>query len=465
MHSFWQIWRTTTFRLTALLIAVFVVFAVGILGSIAYQTSIMIQRQQLRSIDTEIEQFNRQYQRAGMRGLVQALQRNASRPGPGIYFVADAAGLPIAGNVTSIPVDVLENPGTHTFRYNFEGEGNNNGVLEEHGVALVKSFELPSGFRLVVGRDIVERRGFSAIIFQAFGWGVLWIIVLSVVVGFFTTRSVLRRIDAVSATANKIMHGSMSERIPVTNRNDEFDELANNLNAMLERIEQLMQGLKEVTDNVAHDLKTPLTRLRNNVEGALRPDASKAQQRKALETTIDECDQLIRTFNALLLIARVEAGTPSGTFVDIDFAETIADIAELYEPVAEDAGISIKTELAELPKFKANRELIGQALVNLIENAIKYAKSAKSDPQITVRLQRQNSIIIIDVADNGPGIPDADRDRVFQRFVRLEKSRSEQGSGLGLSLVAAVVRLHKGTIEILDNNPGALIRISLPTER
>lgn len=464
MHSFWQIWRTTTFRLTALLIAVFVVFAVGILGAIAYQTSIMIQRQQLRSIDGEIEQFNRQYQRAGMRGLVQALQRNASRPGPGIYFVADAAGLPIAGNVTSIPVDVLENPGTHTFRYNFEGE-TGAGAQAERGVALVKSFQLPSGFRLVVGRDIVERRGFSAIIFQAFGWGVLWIIILSIVVGFFTTRSVLRRIDAVSATASKIMHGSMSERIPVTNRNDEFDELANNLNAMLDRIEQLMQGLKEVTDNVAHDLKTPLTRLRNNVEGALRPDATKEQQQKALETTIEECDQLIRTFNALLLIARVEAGTPSGTFVHIDFAETIADIAELYEPVAEDAGISIKTELAELPKFKANRELIGQALVNLIENAIKYAKSAKKDPQIIVRLKQDNNTLIIEVADNGPGIPEADRERVFQRFVRLEKSRSEQGSGLGLSLVAAVVRLHKGTIEVFDNNPGALIRISLPTER
>ena len=464
MHSFWQLWRTTTFRLTALLIAVFVVFAVSLLGYLAYQTSIMIQRQQIQAIDREIDQLNNQYQRQGPRGLIVALQRMANRPGPGIYFVSDLSGLPIAGNVDSVPVEVLENPGTHTYRYdhdsNFEGSGG-----QSRGFALVKSFESPSGFRLVVGRDIVERRGFAAIIFQAFGWGVLWIIVMSVAVGLFTARSVLRRIDTVSETAGKIMRGSMSERIPVTKRNDEYDQLATNLNAMLERIEQLMQGLKEVTDNVAHDLKTPLTRLRNNVEGALRDDASKEQQRAALETTIEECDQLIRTFNALLLIARVEAGTPSGTFVDVNFAEVIADITELYEPVAEDAGISISTEVEDLPSFKANRELIGQALVNLIENAIKYAKDAKSDPTIKVSLKRNNGHVIIDVADNGPGIPQEDRERVLQRFVRLEKSRSEPGSGLGLSLVAAVARLHKGEVEILDNSPGATIRLQIPTER
>ena len=464
MHSFWQLWRTTTFRLTAMLIAVFVAFAIAILGYLAYQTSIMIQRQQLQSIDNEIDQLNKQYQRAGTRGLVVALQRSANRPGPGIYYVADPSGQPIAGNVVSIPIEVLQNPGTHTFKYD-GGEGLNEDDPRAQGVALVKSFLLPSGYRLVVGRDIVERRGFSAVIFQAFGWGVLWIIVLSVIVGVVSARSVLKRVDTVSDTARKIMSGSMSERIPVTKRNDEFDGLATNLNAMLERIEQLMQGLKEVTDNVAHDLKTPLTRLRNKVEGALKDGTTPAQQREALETTIEECDHLIRTFNALLLIARVEAGSPSNSFTPIDLAEVVTDIAELYEPVAEDAGITISTELVTLPPFMGNRELVGQALVNLVENAIKYAKDAKSEPAITIALRVVGANTIIEVADNGAGIPVEDRKRVLERFVRLEKSRSEPGSGLGLSLVAAVARLHKGTIEILDNEPGARIRLSMPSER
>jgi len=464
VHSFLQLWRTTTFRLTAMLIAVFVVFAIAILGYLAYQTSIMIQRQQMQAIDKEIDQLNRQYQRLGTRGLVVALQRSADRPGPGIYYVSDPAGQGIAGNVPSIPIDVLETPGTHTFKYD-RGDGFNDDDPRAQGVALVKSFQLPSGFRLVVGRDIVERRGYSAAIFQAFGWGVLWIIALSGLVGVFSARYVLKRVDTVSDTARKIMSGSMSERIPVTKRNDEFDGLATNLNEMLERIELLMQGLKEVTDNVAHDLKTPLTRLRNKVEGALKDGTPPEKQREALETTIEECDQLIRTFNALLLIARVEAGSPSSAFAAFDLADVVTDIAELYEPVAEDSGITISTELSELPPFLGNRELVGQALVNLVENAIKYAKGAKSTPAITIALRVVGANTIVEVADNGAGIPVEDRKRVLERFVRLEKSRSEPGSGLGLSLVAAVARLHKGSIEILDNEPGARIRLSLPTER
>jgi len=463
VHSFWQLWRTTTFRLTALLILMFVVFAVSILGYIAYETSIMIQRQQLNAIDQEISQLNNQYQRQGSRGLVLALQRMARRPGPGIYYVADQNGIALAGNVNEIPIDVLQNPGTHTYNYDRGGEYKADDP-RAGGVALVKSFILPTGFHLVVGRDIVERRGFSAVIIQAFAWGVLWIIVLSVIVGVYSARSVLKRVDAVSDTASKIMSGVMSERIPVTKRNDEFDRLAENLNAMLDRIEQLMQGLKEVTDNVAHDLKTPLTRLRNRVEGALKDGTTKTAQREALETTIEECDQLIRTFNALLLIARVEAGSSTSAFTPLKLDAIAADITELYEPVAEDSGISIKTDLADLPEYNGSRELIGQALVNLVENAIKYAKGAVGDPTINISLRSVGGDVIIDVGDNGPGIPEEDRERVLERFVRLEKSRSEPGSGLGLSLVAAVARLHKGKVEILDNQPGALIRLTLPSE-
>ncbi|MEO6012811.1 MAG: ATP-binding protein, partial [Devosia sp.] len=285
----------------------------------------------------------------------------------------------------------------------------------------------------------------------------------SILAGVITARRVLRRIDAINATSSKIMLGSLSERIPVTKANDEFDVLATSLNAMLDRIESLMQGLKEVTDNVAHDLKTPLTRLRTKAEAALRDGASGETQRKALETTLTESDKLISTFNALLMIARAEAGAPSGAFADVEVSAVAADVAELYEPAAEEQGLALETSIAPNVRLRANRELIGQALVNLIENALKYYEPAEGKTGklgIVVRTEKDRVLII--VSDNGPGIPVEDRARVVERFVRLEKSRTEAGSGLGLSLVAAVAKLHKGEFRIEDNAPGVRAVIDLP---
>jgi signal transduction histidine kinase len=251
--------------------------------------------------------------------------------------------------------------------------------------------------------------------------------------------------------------------VPVTRRNDEFDGLATKLNLMLDRIEGLMQGLKEVTDNVAHDLKTPLTRLRNKAESALREGAPPGEQRQALETTISESDKLIRTFNALLMIARAEAGAPSGAFADVDVSAVVADVADLYGPVAEDAGMTLDINVTADIHLRANRELLGQALVNLVDNAMKYGRPEDGEPaRLTIGVREAEGRVLIEVADNGPGIPEADRHRVLERFVRLEKSRTEPGSGLGLSLVAAVARLHRGSFRIEDNNPGARAVIDLP---
>lgn len=468
MNSIVRLWRTTTVRLTALFILIFVLFSIGLLAFIAYQSSIVIQRQQSADIDRETGQIVRADREQNIRAVVIAVQRLASRPGPGIYYLGDQLGRMVAGNVDSLPPAVLEIEGVYTFNYErqraFDDTTNAEGPNgPEPGYALVRTTVLDSGLRLVVGRDIVERRGFAAIIFQGFAWGVAGIVVFSVIAGGLTARRVLRRIDSITGTSTEIMSGNMSQRVPVTGRDDEFDRLATSLNAMLDRIEQLMQGLKEVTDNVAHDLKTPLTRLRNRAEAALNKKGTEEGYRTALETTIDESDQLIRTFNALLMIARVEAGTPSGAFSDLDIGEVLTDLADLYGPLAEDAGFELQVEAEEGIRIAANRELIGQAIVNLVENAIKYGQAPDDAPnRIALAARKTGDRIEIEVSDTGRGIPDADRKRVTERFVRLEKSRTEPGSGLGLSLVSAVAHLHRGELRLEGAQPGLRAIISLP---
>jgi signal transduction histidine kinase len=299
-----QLWRTTTVRLTAIFILLFVIFSILLLTFLAYQSSIQIQQQQTRAIDREVEALERIDSRQGVRGIVFAMARLASQPGPGLYYLGDNSGLQIVGNIANIPQNVLESEGVFSFDYSGPAfDQQDETAAGPQGYAVVRSLVLDSGLRLVVGRDVIERRGFTAIVFQGFFYAVIGILVFSVLAGVITSRRVLKRIDAINATSAKIMSGNLGERIPVTKANDEFDTLATSLNAMLDRIEGLMQGLKEVTDNVAHDLKTPLTRLRTKAEAALRESASGDAQREALETTISESDKLIKTFNALLMIA------------------------------------------------------------------------------------------------------------------------------------------------------------------
>lgn len=463
-----QLWRTTTVRLTALFMLIFVIFAVVLLGLITWQTSVQLQRQQTDAIDREVGQFKRLDSEAGFRGTIVAVQRLASQPGPGIYFLADPSGQLIVGNVTDLPPEVLAEPGTYSFNYSKprpfdDPDAEDAASPQRQGYAMVRSEKLTSGLILVVGRDVVERRGFTAIVLQWFAVGAGGILLFSLVAGVVTAVRVLRRIDTISSTSNKIMSGNLSERVPVTKRNDEFDALATNLNLMLDRIEQLMQGMKEVTDNVAHDLKTPLTRLRNKAESALREGQGEETRKEALETTIEESDKLIKTFNALLMIARAEAGTPSGALSEIDLSAVLVDVAELYGPLAEDEGLTLETDIPDGVKINGNRELLGQALVNLIENALKYYEPEEGKAGlIKVSLKREPGRVRIEVADNGPGIAVEDRGRVVERFVRLEKSRTEPGSGLGLSLVAAVAQLHKGELRLEDNAPGVRAVIDLP---
>jgi signal transduction histidine kinase len=292
-----------------------------------------------------------------------------------------------------------------------------------------------------------------------------WLIVIGTLGGLFVARRVLRRVDGMNASARNIMNGDLSQRLPLAGSNDELDRLAINLNAMLDRIAELMAGLKEVSDNIAHDLKTPLTRLRNGAEQALRTAKSPEEYRAAIEQTIEDSDSLIRIFNALLMIARLEAGGTGDEMAVFDVAEMARDVGELYEPLAEEEGTILAIEAEPGLQILGNRELIGQATANLVDNALKYGRTETAaglagDVRLVARKAGAN--VEIEVSDRGPGIAPDDRARVLDRFVRLEGSRSRPGSGLGLSLAVAVTKLHGGALRIEDNQPGLRVVIALP---
>jgi signal transduction histidine kinase len=283
--------------------------------------------------------------------------------------------------------------------------------------------------------------------------------------GLAISRIVMRRIESMTAASRTIMEGDLSQRIPLAGAGDELDDLATSLNAMLERIEQLMNGLKEVSDNIAHDLKTPLNRLRNRAEAALRDPRGDNAHKEGLERTIEEADELIKTFNALLLIARLEAGAIEENSERFELGELVQDVAELYQPVAEEDGMTLNVETASGLNVVANKQLIIQAVANLIDNAMKYGRKpgpGGSNGSIDVVVKNLDQTAEISVGDRGAGIGAADRERVLKRFVRLEESRTAPGTGLGLSLVAAVARLHKGTVRLEDNAPGLRVVLSLP---
>ncbi|MGI9407516.1 MAG: sensor histidine kinase, partial [Hyphomicrobiaceae bacterium] len=333
-----------------------------------------------------------------------------------------------------------------------------------------RPIRVQGGALLIVARDIQDQRNFAETSQRILIWGVALIGLIGLGGGVLVSRNIFRRIDAVTATSRTIMEGNLAERIPVNGSGDELDRLSENLNEMLERIEHLMSGMREVSDNIAHDLKTPLNRLRNRVEGALREKKGEAAYREALELTIEEADELIKTFNALLSIARLEAGAAGDNMEALDLAEMMADVVELYEPVAEEAGHVLKAGVMEPVEISGDRQLLGQAVANLIDNALKYAVVPdKTDEalkvQISVSVEKRGVQAAIIVADNGPGIPASERERVLKRFVRLEESRSRPGSGLGLSVVSAVARLHGGAFHLEDNTPGLRAIVLLPLSR
>lgn len=451
--------RTTAFKLLAAYLFVFAVFAVSVIVYTAWHTRELIQGQVADDLDREVRYLAEQYQLGGIQRLVYVIDRRTRRPGSSIYMLTNFQGEVLAANVSDLPIGLLNKSGTRFTTYNRPDDA----VARSH-VAFVQSIILPGGYRLLVGRDIEERDTLRDLVARPAQWAVVLIVVLGLAGGVFVTRRVLKRIDAMTATAETIMAGDLSGRLALAGTEDEFDRLAHSLNAMLDRIEGLMQGLKEVSDNIAHDLKTPLTRLRNGAEEALRTARTEEDWRRALESTIEESDGLIRTFDALLMIARAEAGQARAIMSEVELGALVENVCELYEPLADEQGLDLAVSVAPVAVHGVG-ELLAQALANLIDNAIKYGlPPAGGRGCIRVQVAREGGEAVLTVADTGPGIPAGDRERVVERFVRLEQSRTRPGSGLGLALVGAVARLHGGSLTFGDNAPGLVATLRLPAK-
>ena len=452
------LFRTTAFKLTAAYLVIFALFAAFVLGYVAWNAKRLLDDQIRSTIDAEIQGLAEQQRQGGIRRIVNIVERRSRAPGASLYLVTTPVGERIAGNVEAIPPGTLDRTGESEIEYARSSE-----TVDRPSHALVRVYLLPAGFRLLVGRDLEERERLGIVIRRAAGWSLALVLMLGCFASWFVARRVLKRIDGMSETAHGIMEGDLKGRLAITGTGDELDRLALNLNAMLDRIGELMASMQQVTDNIAHDLKTPLTRLRNRAEEALRTAKSPDELRAALDGSIEEADNLIRVFNALLMIARLEAGRVSDNMSELDISEIVSGLAELYEPLAEEAGLSLASDVAPGLKVRGNRELIGQALNNLIDNALKYgAPEQGGDGTVAVAARQSGDQVELSVADRGRGIAEADRGRVFDRFGRLAASRRKPGFGLGRSLVAGVVRLHGGSLMLEDNAPGLRVVILLP---
>jgi signal transduction histidine kinase len=449
--------RTSTFRLSALYLLLFALSVGAILGYVYWNTAVLLEQQTDETIRAEIQGLAEQYRFRGLAGVADTIRRRSSQDSDSVYLLVTPDGRPVTGNLTALPVQASSQDGWIEFPYSAKA-----GTVFESHTARAFLAELPGDYGLIVGRDVESMRQFATLIRTTLIGALLITLVLGLGGGIIMSRNFLRRVDAITAASRSIMAGDFSGRMPVKGTGDELDRLAQSLNEMLDQIARLMSAMQEVSSNVAHDLRTPLTRLKARAESALR-EGSPAEYKDALERTIDESDRLLNAFNALLSIARAEAGEAREGLRPIDAAEIVTDVAELYEPLAEEQGGSLKVACEPNLNIRANRQLLAQAVSNLLDNGLKYGMgkdAAGADLTITGTLEGDE--VVITVADRGGGIRPEDRERVVERFVRLDESRSKPGNGLGLSLVAGVMTLHGGRLVLEDNAPGLRAKLILP---
>jgi signal transduction histidine kinase len=452
-----RLFRTTTFRLALIYLGLFLVLVLFLLGFVYWTTSGVADRQIDDTIDAEITGLAEQYRLRGLGGLSEVVSERSRNQRYSLYLLTGPGGFALAGNLNTWPEVVA---GDANGWFNFSYRRPVGGDVETHN-ARARHLLLGSDFDLLVGRDVEERHRIDQVLRASIAWAVALTLGLGLLGGIIFSRNVLRRIEAITRASRDIMEGDLRRRLPRSGSDDEIDRLAGSLNDMLEEIERLVTSMREVTDNIAHDLRSPLTRLRNRIEVTLLHEASPAEYRAALDDTVSEVASLLDTFNGLLAIARAEAGRPEGTPEPFDLSAAVTDMVELYAPVAEEKSLVLTGDVATGISLTGFRQLMSQALGNLIDNAIKYTPHGG---HISVLLKYRDGRYELIVADTGPGIPETDRDRVLDRFVRLEASRNSPGSGLGLSLVRAVARLHGADLTLEDNLPGLRVILRFPAD-
>ena len=443
--------RSSTFRLSLFYVLLFFLSVGALLAFIYVQAVATIEGEIEQATKADAAALIQEYSTQGIAGLIDAVEDRVApdKTGGGLYLLVDEDLAPLAGNVHVWPNDAPDANGWISFAVDRD-----NGPHPARG----QSFALKDGSKLLVARDLQARLDFQGVMLDALYYALALTLVLGIGGGLLISRRMLGRLDDINRAAERIRAGELGHRIETSGTNDEFDRLSDTLNAMLEEIRRLMNGMRTVTDNIAHDLRSPLTRMRGRLEMALSAPGDPDAQRRSIERTIDDADQLLSTFTALLSIADAESGSARATMTPLDLGELAIDIADLYAPAAEERGIAMQC-IAVSARVLGSRQLLFQAASNLVDNAIKHTPSGGI---ITVRIGSTALSCTMTIADSGPGIPESERDKVLEPFVRLDASRSTPGSGLGLALVAAIARLHEARLELADNAPGLAVTLTFP---
>ncbi|MCB1386579.1 MAG: HAMP domain-containing histidine kinase [Nitratireductor sp.] len=457
-----SLWRVTAVRLSVAYTVAFGLLAVFLIFYMTGGAVDYLRQQFQQSINEEILSLEGTYRDLGLNGLVREMEHRSLAPGANLYVIAGPDGRILAGNVRSVDPDVLRRTGWQMHPFEYRSLVDDDDEDEDESRAVARILQLPNGFRILIGQDIGQPERFRDVVRRALTISLGMMLLLGFLIWYFVGRRALKRIDMVSRSTERILAGDREERLPVTGSRDEFDRLSVRMNQMLDRIFLLDSGLRNVSDSIAHDLKTPLTRLRNKADAALSMNGRKAEREELLGEIIADADQLIKTFNALLMISRVESGSRIVDLETLDVSAVLQDVAELYEPVAEDEGVALETDIPAAVAVRANRELLSQAVTNLVDNALKYGRPHAGKAVLRIALENSAGEVRIIVADNGPGIPEDKRDAVRERFVRLDESRSKPGNGLGLSLVEAIAKVHQGRLELGDAAPGLKAVLILP---
>lgn len=443
-----RLFRTTSFRLTLIYAAVFTVSVAVLFAVIYWSTAGFMSRQMDQSADIELASLLEGQPHAGLAHLQREVEeRIETAPSGAFYLLQDRNGAVLAGNIPGRhpTTDVVETVAPEVFETANEPHG-----YRGHGIITVE------GAFLFVASDNFELEEMQELVARAFGLGLCLTLVLALGGGAVISASLLRRVEAVSQTSREIMDGNLARRMPVNGSNDEFDHLATSLNTMLDRTEALMESIRQVSNDIAHDLRTPLTRLRQRLELARRRAITVEAFQNALDGSIEHVDQILETFSALLRIAQIEGGSRRRTFAEVDISDTMRSLAEIYQPVAEEKAQLLHCDVPDGLTMAGDRELLVQMLVNLIENAIRHSPRGAT---VLLEARRDGDRLSMTVRDNGPGVLAAFHDRIFQRFFRLEESRTTPGNGLGLSLVNAVATLHGLEITLGDNKPGLIVSL------